>query len=138
MKRTLAALLLLTACAAAQSSDTPKASDKQIADAAAAIAQLRGSMRDVESFGLDKAYYSTVQDYTPEQVKKFGKKFIAKYPRHVGATLYCFEYRARNGYGGMNREATDTNVTWEGVCDNEHTRQDITEAVEAELAKHKD
>jgi hypothetical protein len=145
MKRTLAALLILTACAAAQSSDTP---EQIVTKAAGHVASLQDSMGDVDSFGLDKVFtYMTRDTYTPEEVEQFnkglGKDWIKNHPLPPSTRAYCYEYHVRNEFGGILREravfAQGELYKAGGIhCNTNQAENEITKAVKAELAKHKD
>ena len=81
MKR-IAITLLLTACAVAQNSDKPQPSkDDPILKAAR---DLRGMMRDPDSFRVNEVYLKTVKNDKQE----------------VTGEYLCFDYRSKNGMGG--------------------------------------
>lgn len=78
------------------------------ADAVAAagyVKQLRATMREPESFVLEAVFIHTIPPLTKQQAKRMGKKEAANWTAtRVGTTQFCFEYRGRNGFGGMGRE----------------------------------
>jgi hypothetical protein len=80
------ALLLLTGMALAQDTATAAAptTKPEIAQALRGAVLLRDRMRDPDSFKIERALTRTEKN---------------------GIEVTCFEYRSRNGYGGMTREA---------------------------------
>ena len=125
MKRTLATALLLTACAAAQNSDTPK---PEIAQAIQGARHVRDYMKDPESFRVNLV--TVVQD----------KK---------GRNRVCIALRSKNGFGGYvdgfavyhpeSDKAWDGRANYESECMNGVFNQtlktgvDATDAVKAAL-----
>jgi hypothetical protein len=104
MKKTviIAATLALSCAGSFAQSDTAKA-DPTIATATAYVRQLREQMRDPDSFVFERAFIHVIEPLTKEAAKRMGKRDAAKWADRVGTIQYCFEYRSRNGYGGMNR-----------------------------------
>ena len=72
---------LLLSALALQSASTP--TKPEIAQAVRGAAALQDAMRDPDSFLIEKVFTLT------------NKK---------GVEITCFEYRSRNGFGGMNRD----------------------------------
>ena len=101
----LVALLAGIPCAA-QNDQTAKnnSDDAMLARAGMSLASLYGQMRDPDSFVLEKVTRRTIEPLTAEQAKRIGKKQARAYAATVGTEIFCFEFRARNGFGGMNRE----------------------------------
>ena len=75
--------------------------------AARLLASLRNQMRDPDSFVLEKISRTVIEPLSPERAKKkIGKreaKANAAYAATVGTEIFCFQFRSRNGYGGMDR-----------------------------------
>ncbi len=92
---------------------------------------IRDRMRDPDSFVVDRVYYWT---------------------NHKDRERYCYQYRARNGFGGMNRGAAYLSIKTKkdgstkvdvydqtglamfqrsGVCDSKHDGEDITTQYQA-------
>ncbi len=78
MKSSIAGIVLLTLLADAQSVRP------EVAQAVRGSAVLHDQMRDPDSFVIEKVFTMTNQK---------------------GVDITCFEYRSRNGFGGMNRES---------------------------------
>jgi hypothetical protein len=77
---------LLISALALQSASTPI--KPEVAQAVRGAALLRDAMRDPDSFAIEKVFMYAGKD-------KKGFEFQNT----------CYEYRARNGFGGMNRDA---------------------------------
>jgi hypothetical protein len=102
--RSVIAVAFLSGLALAQK---PLSDDTVVA--AGYVRQLRNQMRDPDSFVLEKVFTHIIPPLTKEQTKRMGKKEAAKWTAtRVGSTQFCFEYRGRNGFGGMNREVAST------------------------------
>jgi hypothetical protein len=71
--------------------------------AANSLTSLRNRMRDPDSFVLEKIARSVIQPLSPERAKKIGKKQAQAYAVTVGTEIFCFQFRSRNGFGGMDR-----------------------------------
>ncbi|MGA7080129.1 MAG: hypothetical protein WBQ43_02670 [Terriglobales bacterium] len=114
-------LFLMTGLAQAQSF-------KQVKTADDFLAELKASMKDPDSFILEASY---IKIWTPEVIAE-EEKTLAVRPdlkkdkrslaaldvwleAHAGKTDFCFEYRAKNGYGGYDRSASLTEWTNSGV-----------------------
>jgi len=100
----VAIAFFVQACAvlAPAQSETPKA-DNPAAVATQYVRQLQNQMRDPDSFVLERAFSHVIEPLTKQAAKRMGKKEAAKWADRVGTIEFCFEYRSRNGYGGMNR-----------------------------------
>ena len=85
MKMFIALLLLAGAALAQDTASTGGSTTKpEIAQALRGAVLLRDRMRDPDSFKIERAMTHTEKN---------------------GVEETCFEYRSKNGYGGMNREA---------------------------------
>ena len=108
---TVIAVFLATTSFFAQAG-SPSATYTNIATAIKYAQELRDRMRDPDSFVVDRVFTQVLEPLTKQQAKRLGKKEAARYTNYVGTTEFCFEYRSRNGYGGMNRGLAIT--SWEG------------------------
>jgi len=98
----IAFILQLSAGLPLAQSETPKA-DNPAAVATRYVRQLQNQMRDPDSFVLERVFSHVIEPLTKQAAKRIGKKEAAKWADRVGTIEFCFEYRSRNGYGGMNR-----------------------------------
>lgn len=103
-KLLLLSLLAALPCAA-QNGQAPanNGDDAMLPRAARSLTSLRDRMRDPDSFVLEKISRSVIEPLSPERAKKIGKKQAQAYTATVGTEIFCFQFRSRNGYGGMDR-----------------------------------
>ena len=104
-------LLLLPLLAAlpclAQSGEVRKSDDAMLTRAALSVVALKNQMRDPDSFVVEKVSRSVVEPLSPERAKSIGKKRAQAYAATVGTEIFCFQFRSRNGFGGMNRSIAE-------------------------------
>jgi|SRR5580700_11897468 hypothetical protein len=81
------AVFLLVSSACGQAADSPAQR------AAAAVPQLKGKMKDPDSFVLERVYTASVPAI------KCDSKWC-RHKEHVNVEAVCFTYRSRNSYGG--------------------------------------
>ncbi len=104
--RTLLLLPLLAGLpCAAQNSQAPNNNrdDAMLPRAAQSLISLQNRMRDPDSFVLEKVSRTVIEPLSPERAKKIGKKQAQAYAATVGTEIFCFQFRSRNGFGGMDR-----------------------------------
>jgi hypothetical protein len=83
LKKTLIAVLALVSLMSAQEPSATNTSKAAIAQAIRGVDKLRGMMRDPDSFVIERVF---------------------TWAKKPGQDRTCYQYRSRNGYGGMSRE----------------------------------